>query len=161
MRLPILAATILSVTTAAAAAESLDVGGIELHLGQKVDDALKLLSSYQVQRSSGSWVISQKTGEKYEFLGAISATNNALSFISKSFQMDAPESALEIYSLASRELHRRGGGQCSTYESKFSDGIVRGFETRCGVYVLTYYMPSRTDNGIRSLGGISISIRTN
>lgn len=143
----------------AAHAQSLDIGGIELRLGQKVDEALRSLSSYQVQYSNGSWIVTQKVGNLYQVLGSIGATANVISFISKSFDMNENEGAPEAYTRASKELRRRGGTTCITREVEYTDGLIRGFETQCGPYKLSYYMPSKTANGAPVLGGVSISIR--
>ena len=143
----------------AAHAQSLDIGGIELRLGQKVDEALRSLSSYQVQYSNGVWVVSQKAGNLYQALGSIGATGNVISFIGKSFDMDENEDAPKAYTRASKELRRRGGTTCATREVEFNDDLTRGFETQCGHYILHYIMPSKTADGRRSLGGVSILIR--
>jgi hypothetical protein len=156
-----LLAGVLSVSMVHVAhAQSLDIGGIELRLGQKVDEALRSLSSYQVQYSSGSWFVTQKIGNLYQFLGSIGATANVISFISKSFDMNENEDASEVYTRASKELRRRGGTICATREVEYKDGLIHGFETQCGPYRLSYYMPSKTADGAPVLGEVSISIRT-
>ncbi len=151
---------VLSVSMVHAAhSQSLDIGGIELRLGQKVDEALRSLSSYQVQYSNGSWIVTQKVGNLYQALGAIGATANVISFISKSFNMDENEGTPETYTRASKELRRRGGTNCTTREVEFTDGLIHEFETQCGPYKLNYYMPSKTADGMPILGGVFISIR--
>lgn len=143
----------------AAHAQSLDIGGIELRLGQKGDEALRSLSSYQVQYSNDSWIVTQKVGNLHQVLGLIGATGNSISFISKSFDMNENEGAPETYTRASQELRRRGGTTCTTREVEYTDDLIRGFETQCGLYKLYYYMPSKTANGAPILGGVSITIR--
>lgn len=143
----------------AAQAQSLDIGGIELRLGQKVDEALRSLSSYQVQYSSSSWIVTQKAGKQYQVLGSIGATDNAISFISKSLDMSANEGAPEAYTRASKEVRRRGGMTCVTREVEYTDDLIRAFETQCGPYKLSYFMPFKTADGKPVLGGVSISIR--
>lgn len=142
-----------------AQAQSLDIGGIELRLGQKVDEALRSLSAYQVEYSSGSWIVIQKAGNQYQFLGSIGAKDNVISFISKSFDMSANEGAPEAYTRASKEVRRRGGMTCATREVEYTDNLIREFETRCGPYKLSYSMPFKTADGRPVLGGVSISIR--
>ena len=143
----------------AAQAQSLDIGGIELRLGQKVDEVLRSLSSYQVQYSSGSWIVTQKAGKLYQVLGSIGATDNVISFISKSFDMSANEGAPEAYTRASKEVRRRGGMTCVTREVEYTDDLIRAFETQCGLFKLSYSMPFKTADGRPILGGVSISIR--
>jgi hypothetical protein len=139
-------------------AQSLDVGGIELRLGQKVDEALRSLSSYQVQRTGGSWIVTQKVGNLYQILGLMSATDNVITFINKSFDMSTNEGAPEAYTSASKEVRRRGGMTCATREVEYTDNLIRAFETQCGPYKLSYYMPFRMADGKSVLGGVSISI---
>ena len=140
-------------------AQSLDIGGIELRLGQKIDEALRSLSSYQVQHSGGSWIVTQKVGNLYQVLGSIGPTDNVISFVSKSFDMSASDDAPEAYTRASKEVRRRGGMTCATREVEYTDGLVRAFETQCGPYKLSCSMPFKTTDRKRVLGGVSISIR--
>ena len=139
-------------------AQSLDIGGVELRLEQKVDEALRSLSSYQVQYSNGSWIVTQKVGNVYQVLGSIGATENIVSFISKTFNMSENEGAPEAYTRASKEVRRRGGMTCATREVEYTDSLIRAFETQCGLYKLSYSMPFKTADGKPVLGGISISI---
>jgi len=132
-----------------------------LRLGQKVDEALRSLSSYRLQYiGSDSWIVTQKVGNLYQVLGSIGATANVISFISKSFDMNENEDAPDAYTRVSKELRRCGGTTCATREVEYTDGLIRGFDTKCGPYKLSYYMPTKTDDGARIFGGVSISIRT-
>lgn len=107
---------LLVVMVHAAHAKSLDIGGIELRLGQKVDEALRSLSSYQVQRIGGEWIVTQKVGDLYQVLGLIGPTDNVITFMNKSFDKSANECAPEAYKSASKEVRRRGGKTCATRE---------------------------------------------
>lgn len=144
----------------AARAQSLDIGGVELRLGQKVEEALRSLSPYQVQYTGGSWLVSQKAGKQHQLLGSISATANVLTFINKSYLLSSNEDAPGAYTRASKELRQRGGANCTTTEVEYSDGLVRAFDTHCGLYKLSYFMPSKGPDGTRYLTSISISIRS-
>ena len=143
----------------AAKAQSLDIGGIELRLGQKVDEALRSLSSYHVRYSSGSWIVTQTAGEQFQVLGSISATDNVISFINKSFDTSSYEGVPEAYTRASKEVRRRGGMACVTGEVRHTDNLIRSFQTWCGPYELSYLMPFKTADGRTTLSGVSISIR--
>ena len=140
-----------------AQAQSLDIGGIELRLGQKVDEALRSLSSYQVKYSSGSWVVTQKVGELYQHIGTISARDNAIIFISKVFNWSASAGDATEYTRASEEVRRRGGMTCVTREVEYTDGLIREFQTQCGLFKLAYYLPHRFDGGL-TRAGVNISI---
>ena len=141
-----------------AQAQSLDIGGIELRLGQKVDEALRSLSSYQVKYSSGSWVVTQKVGELHQVLGTISARDNAITFIGKVFNWSANAGDATEYTRASEEVHRRGGMTCVTREVEWTDGLIHAFETQCGLFKLSYFLPDRF-NGELSRAGVNISIK--
>ena len=144
----------------AAHAQSLEIGGIELRLGQKVDEALRSLSTYQVQYIGDIWLVSQKVGDMYMSLGVIGATDKIISYISKSFNINENEDAPKVYTRAANELHRLGGTTCATHERVFSDSLIHGFETQCGPFKLIYDMPMKDAEGRRILGSVSISIRT-
>lgn len=159
MRFVLLVGILSLGTVHAVHAQSLDIGGIELRLGQKVDEALRSLSSYQVKYSGDAWWVSQKVGDRYQFLGSISATANVLSVIIKSFDMNESEDAPETFTRAFREVRRRGGMTCATREVEYTDGLIHEFETQCGSYKLSYAMPFKTADGKRILGGVSISVR--
>jgi hypothetical protein len=143
--------------SAAAQAQSLDIGGVELHIGQDVNEALRLLSHYQVQYTGSSWIVTQKAGREFVPLGTISATDNELTFISKQFYSFSRSDG-EIYTIASRETRRRGGAACLTREMTNASDQVTGFETQCGIYKLTYYISSRMADGTSIRGGISLYI---
>jgi hypothetical protein len=159
MRLLLLVGFLSLGITHAADAQSLDIGGIELRLGQEVDEALRSLSAYQVQYTGGSWIVTQKVGDMHQVLGSIGAAANVLRFISKSFEVNENEGESEAYTRASKELRRRGGTTCATHEVEYNDGLIHAFETQCGMYTLSYHMPSKTSEGAPVLAGVSIWIR--
>lgn len=139
-------------------AQALDIGGIELSLGQNVNEALHALSPYQVQYSSNSWIVTQKVGKLYQFLGSIGAKDNKISFISKSFEVNDNESTPGVYTIAAKYLRKLGGETCVTIETEYTDNLIHGFDTQCGKYKLGYLFPSKTTEGDPILGGISISV---
>jgi len=152
-----LIAGVLALGTVAVNAQSLDIGGIELHLGQKVDEALSSLPpSYQVEHINGTWFVSQKAGNLYQFLGSMSATANTVSSIIKFFDTSLNAGGPNAYTRASKELRRRGGTTCATREAEYTDDLIRGFETQCGPYKLSYHMPSKTADGAPVLEGVAI-----
>ena len=159
MKLVLFLSFLLAGMVHAVHAQSLDIGGIELRLGQRADEALRSLSSYQVKYIGSSWLVSQKIANQYQILGSFGATANTISFISKSFDMEKNERAAETYTQAYKELRRRGGASCSTREVEYSDGLIRSFDTQCGSYILSYFMPSETGDGIPVLGYISMIVR--
>ena len=143
----------------AAHAQSLDIGGIELRIGQKVDEALRSLSTYEVQYFGNEWFVRQKVGDLYMALGGIGATDKVISYINKSFDINENEDAPKVYTRAANELRRLGGTTCTTHELVLNDSLIHGFETQCGPYKLTYHMPMKDGDGNRILGGVFITIR--
>jgi hypothetical protein len=134
-------------SASSATAQALDIGGIELRLGQPPEDALRSLASYQVQFVESRWFVSQKIGARYELIGNFSATGDAITFIGKSFPIKSDGDVSEVNTVASKELRRRGGNACSTREAEYTDNLINGFETQCGAYKLTYTMPWKLAQG--------------
>jgi hypothetical protein len=146
------------VTSHAASAQSLDIGGIELHIGQKIDDALKSLSAYNVSFQHDQWIVTQDLGNRMQLLGSIAAKDNFITYIVKSVNLRGPGEAPEAYTRANEEVRRRGGEACFTREVK-NNGIIDSFITQCGPYELTYYMASKTAEGISINEGVKIYVR--
>ena len=141
--------------------QALDVGGIELHLGQPATEAVQALSGYQLRYSDESkgWTVTQRGESPYELLGYFSAKDGKVAFISKSYHMSSQYDAQRIYNVASQELRRRGGTACTTRVIEYTDDLVHEFETQCGGYRLSYYLPSRLGSDNVD-AGISISVRS-
>lgn len=154
---PFLFAVLFGLCTApTAGAQSLDIGGIELRLGQPVDEALRSLSPYRVQRLEDVWSVSQKAGDHYDLLGVISATANAITSIRKYFTLEENEDAGRLYALALKEARRRGGTICSTRNYEASS--VPSFFTDCGPYTATVTMPFRDFQKNRIRAGVSLAV---
>lgn len=84
--------------------------------------------------------------------------NGKVSFISKGFPLSDEYEAARVYTQASKEVRRRGGTVCESREVEFTDDIIHEFETRCGSYRLTFYLPSRTTADEPVSAGISITL---
>jgi hypothetical protein len=135
--------TAYSVSSIAVLAQSLDIGGVELRLGQKVEDALRSLATYEVEfTGGGGWVVNQRVGAAHQ-LGYFAATAGVVSSLGKTFHIPDGDPA-EAYTAAAAEVRRRGGKACVTREHLFTDNLIRGFETQCGPYRLQFFMPMRS-----------------
>jgi hypothetical protein len=154
-----LASSALLTIPGEAASQSLDIGGIELRLGQPVQEALRGLSAYQVRYDdrSESWIVTQRGRDPFELLGVLSATQGLVSSISKHYSLNTSYESVAVYSQASREVRRRGGRNCSTREAELATGAIRGFETQCGPYRLVYSLPT-TYGTDKVEGGVSLSV---
>jgi hypothetical protein len=142
-----------------AKAQSLDIAGIELRIGQDASEAVRALNVYEVRFQDGSWFVSQKIDGKYRWYGNFAAQNGKISFISKGFPLADDYDAARVYTQASKELRRRGGTECQTREVEFTDDIIHQFETRCGLYKLTFHIPTRTSANENVMPGVSIQLR--
>ena len=141
------------------AGHALDIGGIQVHLGQNVTDALRTLSPYQVRydESARLWFVTQKDEFQYDLLGTITATGGRISGITKVFKLHNQYDTQHVYTQASTTLHALGGNLCDTRDVYFTDGQVHTIETQCGLYRLTYFFASRSrDQDIDA--GITISV---
>ncbi len=165
MKLALLAGFLLFGVLHQARAETLAIGGIELRLGQKIEEALTSLSFYDVRHiGDDSWLVNEKIetpdGTLFIPLGSIRAKSNLVIFIGKEFKVRHNEDSGEIYAHALKETHLLGGKNCSTHEQWLANGSFSGFKTECGNYEVTYTMPSWF--GKRSVwAGVSISTPAN
>ncbi len=145
---PLLAAIImLGFASRGLRAQSLDIGGVELQLGQDAPEALQSLSPYKVQydQSSKAWFVTQKVGDKFQWLSHLGATDGRISLVSNGFPLPDEMQTPRVYTDALREVRRRGGSKCERTEVEMNDDLVHQIEMRCGVYKLTYAFPWRSD----------------
>ena len=140
-------------------AQSLDIGGIDLRLGQDVPDALKALSAYRVQYDdqAKTWFVTQKRGDLFEWLGSFRAIDNKVSSISRGYTISDDGDTQRVYTRAAKDVRQHGGSNCTMRDVEFTDNLIREIETQCGLYRLTYSFPYRFDKS-RVSAGISISL---
>jgi hypothetical protein len=150
---------ILAASSTSASGQSLDIGGIELRLGQSISEALNVLSPYDVryQESVPAWTVYERGRQPLRILGVLQARDGVLYHISKSFDIPNIYATQRVYTQASQEVQRRGGGGCETREVKWTDELIRTLETRCGSYTLTYSLPGMAD-GMNVPASISIRV---
>lgn len=139
--------------------QSLDIGGIEVRLGQNVPDVLKALSGYLVRYDDDAkvWMVTQKRGEQFSYLGDFQATDNKVWSISKSYTLRNDGESRRVYTRAAKDLRALGGSDCVMRDIEYSDDLVQGVETRCGLYRLTYLFPSMLGDAPVS-AGIAITL---
>ncbi|MBI4501990.1 MAG: hypothetical protein HY700_12625 [Gemmatimonadetes bacterium] len=143
MRPTLLAACFCMGGPLTASAQVLDIGGIQLRLGQDVSEALKSLSPYQVQYEdqSEAWLVTGKVGNRFEYLGSLTATDGKVASISKSYRISEDHDDRTAYSHASKDVRRLGGSNCTMREVEFTDDLIHQIETSCGQYRLVYVFP--------------------
>ena len=132
-----------------AAAQRLDIGGIELYLGQGAGDALRSLSAYTARYydENQSWYVTQKVGTEYRLLGHFAATDGKISFIAKRYHLASEHDGARAYTQALRDAKKRGGASCQMRAVEGTDDLVHQIETVCGSYRLSYFFPLQTDQG--------------
>lgn len=159
MRCVILLLIIGTTFPAAAFGQALDIGGIEIRLGQDASTTLRALASYRVAYNQGmrSWFVSQQVGERVEWLGHFRADDGKVTFISKGYPLSDPDDTPRVFSHALRDVRRRGGPACVTRTVEWTDDMVHEIETRCGKYRLTYSFPFKSDDGPVA-AGVSITL---
>ena len=123
--------------------QGLDIGGIELKLGQSQESALAALSAvYDVNRletrSGTLWVVSRK-GRQGD-LGTFQLANQKVVEITKEFPFtDGGRDLRGDYEVATQELRKRAGKKCSVEKPSYVAGF---FSTECAHYVLTFMLPA-------------------
>jgi hypothetical protein len=138
-------------------AQSLDVGNIELRIGQDKKNALKSLSLFFVKKNEHLGISvdyemyniynhsgADNSGDK--LLGLIKVKQNKISEINKIYRWDGDSSNTttavdewSLYSLARSDIHKRGGKNCKIKERVVENTeLVYGFEKICGPYHLIY-----------------------
>jgi hypothetical protein len=143
-------------------AQGLDVGGVEIRLGQDVTTAVQRLSIYRVVYSpqSNFWSVTQPVAGRFEWLGHVEARDGKVTGISKGFTMTEPNDFSSAYTEALKEARRRGGEVCSVSNVEYTNGLVGGVETRCGRYVVSLLFAMRAPDGTWGSGSVSLQVRT-
>ena len=133
-----------------AVAQSLDIGGIEIRIGQDQESVLTQLGAVyrlqnvQVNSESKSWSVYRR-GAENEGIGSFWLTNGLIIAIEKRWEF-APNwpgrSSRALFSNALAETKRIGGARCEfRLEELGAEYGVFGFITSCGRYTLTYQLP--------------------
>lgn len=157
-----IAVIILTGISSGAFAQSLDIGGVELRLGQDVSEAIKSLSMYKVTyiETAQSWFVFRPESRTFSPIGNVSAKNNKINWISKSYDVDQNSNLSLVYASASNELRRRAGTSCAYKEREIGGSEVNGYlhiiEKHCGFYNLSLGLPSKHPNGNVISGGVEL-----
>jgi hypothetical protein len=148
-------------------AQTLDIGGIELRLGESGTTALAdLRSAYDVryEESIGMWSIFRKrvADDPYVFVGQVYIKAGVVSRIVKDYELTDQYDLVDVYSTAMKQVRKRGGATCNTWPQEMTDGRFWSIHTTCGSYELTLNLPNRLhgqasgDN--RASAGVSATV---
>jgi hypothetical protein len=164
MKAKIIVAFLLVAISGVSSAQSLDIGGVELRLGQDIGEAIKSLSMYEVRylETAGLWHVRQVGTPLSSSIGFITASNNKIMWVSKTYSVSQNSNLSLVYSSASNELNRRGGKTCVWQESGIEEndvtGYVQRFSKKCGPYELVFYLPSKIPDGDVTSAGIQLTL---
>lgn len=166
MRYPRILALLVFGSVTALHGQSLDIGGIEIRMGQQTTEVVsQLRAAYAVIFDEGtkSWFVTKirdGTGP-FVWVGHFAATNGTVSFISKGYVLSGVDDLATVYTQAINELHKRGGKNCVTLPVAFADGVVGLVKTTCGQYALNLMLPWKHENGDVVGAGVSINVKSN
>ena len=155
------------------AAQSLEIGGIAVKLGEPLTDALThLKAAYNPQfikeawrGAPPQWWIMTNNGD--DRLGEIRATDGVVNYIEAKYDTSDEYELDQVYIRALTDVGRLGGTVCTTTptiypaSSDLPQGSVK-IDTKCGLYTLELHLPSklrlRQSNSAPNVGG-SIYVR--
>jgi hypothetical protein len=117
------------------AAQSLAIGGVELHLGQSGTSARAALSSaYDLKyyEDGDFWLVierARKSNGEFVILGNIGIKNELVVRLAQSFPLSGPYDVSRAYTQGIRELEKRGGKACNTAPVEYSTGLFSEVRT--------------------------------
>jgi hypothetical protein len=128
--------------------QSLDIGGIEIHLGQDLPSTLsKLQSAYDVKYEDALklWSVSKKrTGnDPYNVIGRVGVTGETVSLVERIYDLGDVYDLQNVYSVAMLETRKRGGTSCHTSPYGPSSALYWRIDTVCGQYMVSLILPGK------------------
>ena len=164
MKLPTIAIVLALSIVPNLQAQSLDIGGISVRLGEPVTNALtKLRTAYEVEYAENSkrWFVKRRDGVRVFWLGNLQVAGERVASVEKGYVFESDDSKLgEAYGLALRDARRLGGSNCKTLLQEWSDGGVKSVNSVCGLYTVVFTLPfSTAPEGGGGLVATGISIR--
>ena len=144
MRIVSLACLVAFAAARPLCAQSLDIGGIELRIGQPTEAVISQLRVAYIltyQDEVKRWLVSQQEGSLQVSLGQFDSRDGVVTFIAKDYHVRQPSDLAHIYTTGMRETQRRGGSACTTVPLAWSDNVFLTIETNCGRYKLSLGLP--------------------
>ena len=152
-------------------AQALDIGGIEIRIGQPIATALSRLQvAYDIKYQEGQkeWSVFKKRSratDLYILVGSVEVEGETVSLINKFYELADAYELTNLYTQAMREIHKRAGSACTTSPVEYADNLLRTIKTVCGEYSLWLGLPERlrtstiaSDNEGSVGGGVQISV---
>jgi hypothetical protein len=151
-----------------AQSQSLEIGGVEISLGENINTALdKLRKAWSVFHpaalDSGStklWMVSASLGRNQVLLGQLTEVAGVVAQVEKQQPLVSPRDAATIYIEWDAELHRRSHNvACEMSYSSYSPSaapktkLLSGFRTKCGSYYLSFNTPTNLSFSTEHMDG--------
>ena len=149
-------------------AQTLDVGGIEVRLGESGTTALgDLRTAYDVryEENIGMWSVFRKraANDPFVLVGQLYIKGGIVSRIMKDYEVSDPYDLVDVYSTGMKYLQKRGGSDCKSWPQEMTDNRFWSVHTICGTYELTLNLPNRVRGQSSAAGqvwdaGVSITV---
>jgi hypothetical protein len=78
-------------------------------------------------------------------IGRVHVQDGVVTRIVKDYQVSDPYGLIDVYTVAMKDLLKRGGSTCITQPQMMNDNRYWGTTTVCGPYELTAYLPGRLE----------------
>ena len=143
-------------TTSSLQGQSLDIGGIEIRLGQSQESVLTQLGAvYRLQNMPVSgdykwWSVYRKDASSGEIdVGSFWLKNGVVINIEKEWQFGPDKSPHDLFNTALADAKRLGGKQCTFGLEEIDKQYgVTGYTTTCGRFQLAYQIPAKTPQNV-------------
>jgi hypothetical protein len=158
MRFTVLCSLVFLSAASPLGAQSLDIGGIEVRIGQPIELALSQLRvAYNLKYEDNvkRWFVSRQDGSVDVSLGQVGVADGIVNFIAKEYKIDVYRLDA-VYTAAMHDTQRRGGTTCTTFPSE-SENVIHSIETVCGRYRLGFTLPF-TIPAMQYGGGIQLYV---
>lgn len=131
------------------------IGSVGLELGGSKQEALSSLrSSYQVEETQGGWVVTQRSEDRYHFLGSVQFADDRLVFVNRDWMPEDQDDAMAVVGAAIHALTSVAEStaepcELTPGEQTQPGGRVSRIEVRCGIHgVSISIVHSRAGDGI-------------
>ena len=123
----LLLACLVSVDALSVRGQALDIGGIELRLGQISSSALSdLRVAYDVRYEDAFkvWSVFRKRSlnDPFFFIGQLYVDDGLVTRIVKEYDTSDPYALVRTFTLAMKDVTTRGGSACFTVPAEMTDG---------------------------------------
>ena len=144
-------------------AQSLNLGGVDVRVGEDATIAIARLSdTYNLQYQPGlhTWFVSRKNvrpTDTFLWVASVTVGEGLVSSVNKYYDLGNASDLSTVYSTALRDAQRDQGGPCLTSQVRASDQRIQAIKTICGHYELDFVL-SHVDSATSGTSATSISV---